>query len=308
MSYQGLIDVGNVQAGETVVVSAAAGATGSMACNLAKDKGAKVYGTAGSDEKCRYPVEQEVSVAKAFNYKSATFHEDSIREVGTFDLLFDSVGGEFLDFALSRMNPHARVILCGESWHICGASRVLITYGDRFHVQIQWVTLASTTPTSAYCVPLGSESYVYKNLPEVLAKRAKIEGFTLYVPVLFACTLTDTEALLLTIDGLEEAPNGINILFTGENQGKLCVIFFVTLLYTISWLLLQGLANIVYQCIYRNRTYVTSRVKSVIDIEASSISFISAVHVGTLKRKLFDLRVHRPRYPRNQQDSRSSCQ
>lgn len=112
-SPQGIIDVGNVKAGEAVVVSGAAGAVGSMACILAKDKGAKVYGTAGSDEKCRY-LEQEIGVVKAFNYKSPTFQEDFIREVGTFNLLFDNVGGEFLDFALTRMSLHARVLCCGE--------------------------------------------------------------------------------------------------------------------------------------------------------------------------------------------------
>lgn len=113
-----------MKAGETVVVSGAAGAVGSMACILAKDKGAKVYGTAGSDEKCRY-LEQEIGVVKAFNYKHPTFQEDFVREVGTFDLLFDNVGGEFLDFALTRMSLHARVLCCGERHHACNHSALV---------------------------------------------------------------------------------------------------------------------------------------------------------------------------------------
>ena len=72
-----------------------------------------MYGIAGSAEKCQY-LEEELGVVKALNYKSATFQEDFVREVGTFDVLFDNVGGEFLDFALTRMNLHARVIICGE--------------------------------------------------------------------------------------------------------------------------------------------------------------------------------------------------
>ena len=96
-----------------VLVSGAAGAVGMMACILAKDQGAKVYATAGSDEKCRW-LEEEVGVAKAFNYKKPTFQEDFIREAGTFDVFFDNVGGEVLDFFLTRMNLHARVLSCGE--------------------------------------------------------------------------------------------------------------------------------------------------------------------------------------------------
>ena len=95
-----------------------------MACILAKDKGAKVYGTAGSDEKCRY-LEQEIGVVKAFNYKHPTFQDDFVREVGTFDLLFDNVGGEFLDFALTRMSLHARVLCCGERHHECDHSALV---------------------------------------------------------------------------------------------------------------------------------------------------------------------------------------
>ena len=105
--------MGQVKAGEVVVVSGAAGAVGSMACILAKDKGAKVYATAGSDDKCRW-LEEEVGVAKAFNYKKPTFKEDFIREAGNFDVFFDNVGGEVLDFLLTRMSLHARVLTCGE--------------------------------------------------------------------------------------------------------------------------------------------------------------------------------------------------
>ncbi|KAI0918231.1 hypothetical protein AcV7_007032 [Taiwanofungus camphoratus] len=108
-AYVGLEVVAKVQAGEKLVVSGAAGAVGSLVCQIGKEKGAKVYAIAGSAEKCAW-LEQDVGVDKALNYKSPTFHDDFANAVGSFDLFFDNVGGELLDY---RMNLHARVIICG---------------------------------------------------------------------------------------------------------------------------------------------------------------------------------------------------
>lgn len=109
-----MLEVGKIKAGETLVVSGAAGATGSIVCQIGKDKGAKVYAIAGSPEKCKW-LEEDLGVDKALNYKSPTFRQDFKNAVGYFDVFFDNVGGDILDFALTRMNKHARVILCGES-------------------------------------------------------------------------------------------------------------------------------------------------------------------------------------------------
>ena len=122
---QGLLDVGKLQPGETLVVSGAAGATGSIVCQIGKQKGAKVYAIAGSQEKCDW-LEKELGVDKALNYKSPTFLGDYKKHVGYFDVYFDNVGGEILDFSLTRMKKNARIVLCGEYTLFKGAKTCLI--------------------------------------------------------------------------------------------------------------------------------------------------------------------------------------
>lgn len=113
-SAQGLLDVGKIKAGETLVVSGAAGATGSIVCQIGKLKGARVIGIAGSEDKCRW-LEQELGVDKAINYKSKSFFDDFKKHVGYLDVFFDNVGGDILNFALTRLNKNARIVLCGMS-------------------------------------------------------------------------------------------------------------------------------------------------------------------------------------------------
>jgi NADPH:quinone reductase-like Zn-dependent oxidoreductase len=96
------------------VVSGAAGSVGSLACQIGKLKGAKVIGIAGTDEKCRW-LKEEVKIDAALNYKSPTFHNEFKDTVGYLDVFFDNVGGEILNFALTRLNKGARIALCGES-------------------------------------------------------------------------------------------------------------------------------------------------------------------------------------------------
>lgn len=74
------------------MVSGAAGSVGSIACQLGKAAGAKVYAIAGSDDKCRW-LEKELGVIKAFNYKSPNFYNDLKKDVGYLDIYFDNVGG-----------------------------------------------------------------------------------------------------------------------------------------------------------------------------------------------------------------------
>lgn len=110
------MDVTKIKAGETPVVPGAAGSVGSLACQIGKIHGARVIGIAGTDEKCRW-LRDEVKVDAALNYKSATFHNEFKDVVGNLDVFFDNVGGEILDFALTRLNKGARIALCGESKH-----------------------------------------------------------------------------------------------------------------------------------------------------------------------------------------------
>jgi len=86
---QGLTDVGQLRAGETLVVSGAAGATGSVVCQLGKIMGAKVIAIAGSDDKCKW-LQDELGVDKALNYKSPTFVNDFKESVGYLDVYFDN--------------------------------------------------------------------------------------------------------------------------------------------------------------------------------------------------------------------------
>ncbi|KAL2134345.1 hypothetical protein VTI74DRAFT_400 [Chaetomium olivicolor] len=112
-AYFGMIKIGQPKAGETVVVSAAAGATGSVAAQIAKIAGARVIGTAGSDEKCRWLTE-ELGLDVALNYKNPDFRAKFKAATPKYvDVFFDNVGGEQLDMAMGRANPFARFVMCG---------------------------------------------------------------------------------------------------------------------------------------------------------------------------------------------------
>jgi NADPH-dependent curcumin reductase CurA len=112
-AYFGLLEIGKVKAGDFVVVSGAAGATGSVAGQIAKLKGATVLGLAGTDEKCAW-LKNELGFDEALNYKDPQFKEkfhDATKSL--IDVYFDNVGGEILDMCLSRAQQHARFVICG---------------------------------------------------------------------------------------------------------------------------------------------------------------------------------------------------
>ncbi|KAF2186944.1 NAD(P)-binding protein [Zopfia rhizophila CBS 207.26] len=112
-AYFGILDVGQVKAGDFVVVSGAAGATGSVVGQIAKIKGARVLGLAGGEDKVRW-LKDELGFDDALNYKDPDFAK-KFREAtkGLIDVYFDNVGGEILDMALARAKPHARFVQCG---------------------------------------------------------------------------------------------------------------------------------------------------------------------------------------------------
>jgi hypothetical protein len=196
-AYFGLLDVGKIKAGETLVVSGAAGSVGSVACQIGKIFGAKVIGIAGSDDKCRWLTE-ELKIDAALNYKSPTFQNEFKHAVGYLDVFFDNVGGEILDLALTRLNKGARIALCGA--------------------------------ISQYNAPKPQGISAYLNL---IGQRAKMEGFIVMdyadrYPEAFANLSKWISEGRITrkfhiVEGLEKAPESLPLLFSGGNSGKLVV-------------------------------------------------------------------------------------
>jgi NADPH-dependent curcumin reductase CurA len=195
-AYVGMTEIGQIKAGETVVVSGAAGATGSIAGQIAKIKGCRVVGTAGGKDKCDWLV-NEAHFDAAIDYKS----EDVGARLSELcpngiDVFFDNVGGEVLNEVLARINIRARVALCGS-----------ISKSD------------NPTPQPG---PAN-----YSNL---VARRARMEGFTgldypSRVPeALEALGRWQREGSLLhkedVVVGLENAPKALLRLYRGANFGK----------------------------------------------------------------------------------------
>jgi NADPH-dependent curcumin reductase CurA len=112
-AYFGLLDVGSAKEGETVVVSAAAGSVGHMVGQIARLKGCRVVGVAGSDEKCQI-LTKELGFDVAVNYKDPDFRAAfKAATPDRIDVYFDNTGGDILGSALFRMNAHGRIVCCG---------------------------------------------------------------------------------------------------------------------------------------------------------------------------------------------------
>ncbi|HTP51047.1 MAG TPA: NADP-dependent oxidoreductase [Anaeromyxobacteraceae bacterium] len=195
-AYFGLLEVGRPQPGETVVVSGAAGATGSVAAQIAKIKGCRAVGIAGGPTKCRYLLD-ELGLDAAVDYKS----EDVGKRLGEtcpkgIDVYFDNVGGPILDAALDRLALRGRVVLCG----------AISRYND---------TLPAAGP---------------RNYLNLLVRRGRMEGFIVLDYFPRAAEAVEALAgwmrqgrLKERVDvqhGLENAPAALARLFHGANQGK----------------------------------------------------------------------------------------
>jgi NADPH-dependent curcumin reductase CurA len=112
-AYFGILEIGQVKKGDFVVVSGAAGATGSVVGQIAKLKGAKVLGLAGEDSKVAW-LKETLGFDEALNYKDPEFAKKfRAATKGLIDVYFDNVGGEILDMALSRAKPFSRFVMCG---------------------------------------------------------------------------------------------------------------------------------------------------------------------------------------------------
>jgi NADPH-dependent curcumin reductase CurA len=199
-AYFGLLDVGKLKEGDTVVVSGAAGATGSTVGQIARIKGAaRVVGIAGTDEKCRWLVE-ELGFDAAINYRSDDV-AGRLRQACPegIDLFFDNVGGDLLDICLGQLALRGRVVLCG----------AIASYNARQSI-------------------VGPKNY--RNL---IPKRGRMEGFIILD---YLDRFTEGQAemgawvaegkvkfAVHLVEGLENAPNALNLLFTGGNTGKVIV-------------------------------------------------------------------------------------
>jgi NADPH-dependent curcumin reductase CurA len=199
-AYFGMLDVGRVSAGAVVVVSGAAGATGSIAGQIARIKGAaKVIGIAGGPDKCKWIVD-DLGFDEAIDYRAGGL-ETALQAAAPqgIDLYYDNVGGSILDACLANLAHGARVVLCG---FISGYN--------------------ATEPIT------GPANY-----PMLIFRSATMAGFEIQnyadryasaqadiVQWIAAGRLKSAEHV---IDGLERAPDALNLLFSGANTGKLVV-------------------------------------------------------------------------------------
>jgi NADPH-dependent curcumin reductase CurA len=196
-AYFGLLEVGQPKAGETVVVSGAAGAVGQTVGQVARQRGCRVVGIAGGREKCDFVV-NELGFDACIDYKSGSV-KDGLKQhcPKGVDVYFDNVGGDILDAVLTRINRHARIVICG----------AISQYNN-------------TTPVK------GPANYL-----SLLVNRARMEGIVVFD---WADRYPEGAAQMAQwmkegnfktrediVDGLGNFPQTLLMLFEGRNFGKL---------------------------------------------------------------------------------------
>jgi NADPH-dependent curcumin reductase CurA len=194
-AWFGLFDIGKPKPGETLVVSAASGAVGSVVGQLAKHEGLRVVGIAGGREKCDYVV-RELGFDACVDYRAGRLNDD-LREACPkgVDIDFENVGGEVFDTVLRRMNLFSRVILCG----------LIAEYS-------------------------AAQPYAYKSMRAILVNRIRMQGMIIFDwKDRYEEALADLGARLAAgklrykesvVEGLESAPQGLIALLAGRNFGK----------------------------------------------------------------------------------------
>lgn len=199
-AYTSLLRIGEPKAGETVFVSAAAGAVGSVVCQIAKLKGCRVVGSVGSDEKVRWLLEQ-AGIDAAVNYRTCGGLHAAVSKACPqgIDIYYENVGGEHLEVALECMNKNGRVVMCGM---ISMYNSVELPPGPR-------------------------------NLAYVVGKSLKMQGFIVtdfldMVPQFFAemggwIGAGKIKWQETVVEGVANAPKAFLGLFKGENNGKMLV-------------------------------------------------------------------------------------
>jgi len=199
-AYVGLLDIAGLQAGETVFVSAAAGAVGSVACQIARLKGCRVIGSAGSPAKVAW-LRDELGVDEAIDYKEVKSVASALQKAAPqgIDVYYENVGGDHLEAALQNLNDFGRIAACG----------MISVYNQR---------LPKAGP---------------RNIIQVIAKRLTMRGFIVHD---HADRLPDFHRDMgrwirdgqvtwrqTVHEGLDRAPGAFIGLFEGENIGKMLV-------------------------------------------------------------------------------------
>lgn len=199
-AYVGLLKIGDIKPGETIFVSGAAGAVGSVACQIARIKGCGVIVSAGSDEKVAWLLE-EAGVDHAFNYKKADSVLSALAKCSPdgIDVYFENVGGEHLDAALRHMRDFGRIVMCG---------------------MISQYNVESSPPGPS-------------KLFLIISKRIRMQGFIVrdYLDVQDRFRLDMARWIHegkikwreTVVEGIENAPKAFLGLFAGENIGKMLV-------------------------------------------------------------------------------------
>jgi len=197
-AFVGIDDIGGVKEGETVLVSGAAGAVGSLAGQLARRRGARVIGSAGSAAKLAWL--EELGFDETFDYHEARPRK-ALRELAPdgIDVYFDNVGGETLEAAIGALNRYGRIVACG--------------------------SIAGYNATEPQPGP--------RNLFLVVTKRLRMQGFIVFDhfdrwgpflaevgPLVADGTIGYRETI---VDGIERAPEAFLALFAGDNVGKMLV-------------------------------------------------------------------------------------
>ncbi len=194
-AWFGLFEIGKPKAGETLVVSAASGAVGSVVGQLAKNEGLRVVGIAGGREKCDYVV-KELGFDACIDYRQGNLN-DQLRDACPkgIDIDFENVGGEILDTVLRRMNLYGRVIICG----------LIAEYN-------------------------ATQPYGYKAMRAILVNRVRMQGMIVFDwKDRYEEAIADLGARVAAgklkykesvVNGLENAPQGLISLLAGGNFGK----------------------------------------------------------------------------------------
>ena len=199
-AYVGLLYIGEVKPEDTVFVSAASGAVGSLVCQIAKMKGCRVVGSAGSEQKINWLID-EAKIDAAINYKTAIDFDSQLSKAcpDGIDVYYDNVGGKQLEAALNLMNQSGRIVVCG----------TISNYND---------TEPKPGPS---------------NLRQVLVKRLKMQGFIvsdhmeLHPEFIEQMSKWIADGKLkwreTIVEGIENAPAAFIGLFKGDNIGKMLV-------------------------------------------------------------------------------------
>jgi len=198
-AYFGMRDIGALKPGERVLVSGAAGGVGQIAAQIAQIEACRVVGIAGGADKCRF-LANELKLDAVIDYKA---ENDLAAAIGRacpdgIDLYFDNVGGPTLDAALLHLRESARVVLCGR------------------------ISQVAADPP-----------YGIRNLGQILSRRARMQGFQVFryneryeeARAWLAARHAEgrLQQRLHILEGLDQAPNALGMLFRGENTGKLVV-------------------------------------------------------------------------------------